>query len=61
MKTNIGSYDAGARFVLGCVILFLGVRAESWWGAVGFVPLVTAFLGYCPLYWPFRWDTKRFD
>ncbi|MDP2136463.1 MAG: DUF2892 domain-containing protein [Candidatus Didemnitutus sp.] len=61
MKKNVCSYDVGVRFVLGCIILFVGVNLESWWGLVGLAPLATAFAGFCPLYVPFGWDTTRFD
>jgi hypothetical protein len=30
-----------------------GLYYQSWWGAVGAVPLVTAMLGWCPAYLPF--------
>lgn len=61
MKTNLGSFDVGVRYVLGCVILFWGVHQESWWGLVGLVPLLTAITGFCPLYLPFHWDTTASD
>ena len=61
MKTNLGSYDVGARYLGGCLTLLVGVHLESWWGAIGLIPLVTACVGCCPLYIPFGWDTTRYD
>jgi hypothetical protein len=68
MKTNIGSFDIGARFIAGCIVLFLGVSHIGWWGLLGFVPWVTAFFAFCPLYrllhidtaaWEARWEKRH--
>lgn len=61
MKTNLGSYDVAIRFSTGCVLLFVGVHFETWWGLIGLLPLLTAIVGYCPLYAPFRVDTSDVD
>ena len=61
MKTNIGSYDEAIRFVGGCLIGLWGVHVESWWGLVGLIPVLTAAIGYCPLYALCRIDTTQFD
>lgn len=61
MKPNVGSYDAAIRFVLGCVIMYVGVQLHSWWGLVGLVPLLTGVSGYCLLYLPFGIDTTGCD
>lgn len=50
MKTNVGSLDRVARIILGCAILGAGYYYQSWWGLVGFLPLLTAAVGYCPAY-----------
>ncbi len=50
MKTNIGSIDRTVRIIAGVVIIGLGVYFQSWWGAAGVVPLLTAFLRWCPAY-----------
>ena len=61
MKTNVGSYDAGVRFVLGCVILEIGAHSLSWWGALGLVPILSAAFAFCPLYVPFHLNTTACD
>lgn len=61
MKTNIGSYDEGVRFVGGCLIGLWGVHVESWWGLLGLIPVLTAAVGFCPLYALFHIDTTLFD
>ncbi len=50
MKANIGSPDRIARFILGIVIIAIGFYFGSWWGAIGIIPIITAFLNFCPVY-----------
>lgn len=61
---NEASWDRIGRIVLGIVLLVLG-----WGGAVGggvgtvfkflgFVPLATGLLGWCPIYAIFRFRTN---
>ena len=53
MKANIGNTDRVLRVILGVALLSMFLVAESslrWWGLLGIVPLVTAALGFCPLY-----------
>lgn len=52
MKCNVGKMDKTIRIIAGLVIIGLGVYFQSWWGAVGAVPLLTGLLGWCPLYIP---------
>ena len=61
MKGKIGSVDAALRTVLGVVILLVGHHERSWWGLLGLVPLVTAMIGFCPLYWLVHLDTRTRD
>lgn len=50
MKANIGSADKIIRIILGVVIIALGFYYQTWWGAVGLVPLLTAAMNFCPAY-----------
>ncbi len=53
MKVNIGSADKVVRIVVGLALLSLLVLVPGkarWFGLVGLVPLLTAFVGFCPLY-----------
>lgn len=52
MQCNVGKKDRLLRMVAGVVIIGAGVVFQSWWGAVGLVPLATAALRWCPLYVP---------
>jgi Protein of unknown function (DUF2892) len=61
MKTNIGSYDAAVRFIVGCIVMEVGAHHLNWWGLVGLVPIATAAFAYCPLYRPFHFDTTFTD
>ena len=57
MKRNVGSMDRGIRVIAGLAIVAAGVYFKSWWGLVGLVPLLTATLGWCPLYQPLGLST----
>lgn len=61
MKNNIGSFDAGIRFLLGCGVLYAGANGLGWWGLLGLVPIITSGCGYCPLYHLLHIDTKAFE
>jgi hypothetical protein len=50
MRMNVGTIDKLIRVLAGAVIIALGVKYNSWWGALGAIPIVTAALGWCPLY-----------
>jgi hypothetical protein len=56
MATNIGTIDRALRIVIGVMLiayaLKLGLPSTGWnWvGWIGVVPLLTAFVGTCPLY-----------
>lgn len=50
MQCNVGSGDRAARFILGSAIISVGVYNQSWWGAVGLIPLLTGTLRFCPAY-----------
>lgn len=53
MTKNVGSADKIIRIIFGLGIIATGIFYESWWGAVGLVPLLTASIGWCPAYLPF--------
>jgi hypothetical protein len=60
MKPNVGSLDKTVRIVAGLVglsLVFIGPRTP--WGWFGLIPLITGFVGVCPLYFPFRIDTRK--
>ena len=50
MKVNEGKLDRTVRIFLGLVIIGLGFYYQSWWGAVGLLPLLTGLSGFCALY-----------
>ncbi len=53
MKNNVGKTDRIIRVIAGLAIIGAGVSMQSWWGAIGVIPLATAALGWCPAYIPF--------
>jgi hypothetical protein len=50
MKKNVGSIDKIIRIILAIIIAVLGYYYQTWWGLLAIVPLVTAFMNFCPLY-----------
>jgi len=61
MKCNVGKTDRIVRVIVGLAIVWAGFYYEKWWGLLGIVPLVTAAIGYCPAYTPFKFSTCRKD
>ena len=61
MKTNVGSYDAAVRFVAGCLLLMLGNHSLGWWGLLGLAPILSACIGFCPIYALLHIDTTACD
>ena len=51
MTVNEGNVDRIIRVVIGIVLLSLVFAGpQTLWGLVGFVPLVTGLVGFCPAY-----------
>jgi hypothetical protein len=53
MKRNVGTADRVIRLLLGVGLLsaiFIVEGPARWLGLIGFVPLLTAAAGNCPLY-----------
>lgn len=61
MKRNVGRTDRIVRVIIGLAIVWAGFYYENGWGVLGVVPLVTAAIGYCPAYTPFKFSTLRKD
>ena len=50
-RLNVGTIDRALRAVLGAIALALVVTGpRSAWGFLGLVLLVTAAIGFCPIY-----------
>lgn len=61
MKANEGKVDRILRVIVGLGVLSLVfVGPQSLWGLVGFVPLLTGIVGYCPLYSVLGVNTCKF-
>jgi hypothetical protein len=51
MKSNVGGIDRILRVVVGLALIALTLTSTiGAWGWIGVVPLLTAALGFCPLY-----------
>jgi len=61
MKQNVGHVDRLIRVIIGVLLLSLLIFLEGgarWFGLIGIIPLVTAFMNFCPLYAIFGMSTK---
>lgn len=59
MKRNVGKTDGIIRAIVGIVIIAIGLYYKSWWGAIGFIPILTAASGLCLAYLPFGISTCK--
>ena len=59
MAKNVGFIDKTVRLVMGLLIIALGLQFGNWWGAFGLVPILTAIIGWCPLYVPLKLSTNK--
>lgn len=59
MKKNVGGADRLFRVVAGIAIIAAGYYYQSWWGAIGIVPIFTAAVNWCPAYELFGWSTSK--
>ncbi len=51
MQANVGSIDRALRIAVGlALIAIVFVGPQTPWGWIGVIPLVTALIGWCPLY-----------
>lgn len=61
---NVGGFDKIFRIVLGAVLIitgffFLSGTLGTVVGLFGFVPLITGLVGWCPLYIPFKFSSRK--
>ena len=62
MKSNVGSVDKIVRLVMALALFslfFVLPGDQKWFGLVGFVPLLTGLMNWCPLYTIFGINTCR--
>ncbi len=58
MKANVGNIDRIIRLIAGFAILGAGYYFKSWWGLIGFGPILTALFRFCPAYLPLGLNTR---
>ena len=59
---NEGTVDRVVRSVLGLAMLSLVfIGPQTVWGWIGVIPLMTGFLGICPLYRVLGLNTAKHD
>ncbi|MGB4100447.1 MAG: DUF2892 domain-containing protein [Alphaproteobacteria bacterium] len=52
MHCNVGKTDRQIRIIAGGLIVAAGIMFNSWWGAIGLLPLITGVMRWCPAYIP---------
>jgi hypothetical protein len=50
MVCNVGKTDKKIRFAIGAIIFIIFIPLQSWWFALGFIPVFTALIDLCPIY-----------
>ena len=50
MTKNVGRTDQIIRLVLGTVLILFAIWSGNILGYIGIILVVTALIGYCPLY-----------
>ena len=61
MQCNVGQTDRVLRIIAGLAIIAGGIVTQSWWGAIGMIPLLTGITRWCPAYLPLGISTVRKD
>lgn len=59
---NMGQIDRIIRLVVGAGLIVLLFLLESNWryvGIIGIILVLTSVVGVCPLYMPFKIDTRK--
>ena len=59
MKKNVGGIDKIIRYILGIIILILGLIFHTWWGLIGLITIFTAVIGWCTFYVPLKISTTK--
>lgn len=62
MKANEGSLERIIRLILGLIVLSLWFILQGnakYFAIIGLIPLITAILGWCPLYSIFGINTCK--
>jgi hypothetical protein len=56
MNANVGKIDRALRAIIGLILIAYAIplgfpeTGWNWVGWIGVVPLLTAFVGFCPAY-----------
>ena len=58
MMKNVGGLDRAFRVVVGLAAIGAGFYFNSWWGALGLIPLLTGLFSWCPVYVFFGASTR---
>jgi len=61
MECNVGKIDKIFRIIFGIFLILAGLRLNTWLGAIGIIPIMTALFNRCPMYSVFGISTCKKD
>jgi hypothetical protein len=50
LEPNVGKNDQIFRVIVGVLILAAGWYYQTWLGLIGIIPIIIAYVRFCPLY-----------
>lgn len=59
MKKNVGTIDRAIRILVGLAAISFALTGGSNWWYLGFLPLMTGLIGWCPPYSLLGFSTCR--
>ena len=60
MKANVGSLDKIIRIIVGRALIVLAYTGTlGVWAYIGIIPLVTALMGWCPIWSILKINTRK--
>ena len=59
MLSNMGKIDRIIRTAVAFVVVYGGIYFGGFWSILGMVILLTAIIGWCPVYGLFRLSTTK--
>ena len=57
MKCNMGGTDRISKIVVGSSLVAFATYTSQIWAYVGIVPLLTGTVGFCPMYFIFKFNS----
>ena len=60
MIKNVGRVDQYIRYGIAAGLVLFAIFVGPWWvGLIAILPIATAYLKTCPVYYPFKISTNK--